>query len=171
MQLAAVGPASRGAQAQLIFVLLILAMLPFGVTAIPVPTHGVTFDMGPTAAALPPGAGPEHAGWVRIHDRRAALANRFAIAKVIPLPPPDPTPPRHRLDLLPSGAILLDGERLDQVRLRMRLDVLALGGTGWIDLKPDPHARYEDFAELAATLGRASFDRLRLDNGGFAGAF
>lgn len=164
MRLSTAGPASDGARAQLLLVLLILALLPLVLTAIPRDNHGLTFDMGMIPEHLTPTMSSEHAGWIRPHVRAPRRSERSAPLSIAPLP--GPYGPRHSLELKPSGELLLDSRPIGLEEFRSRL----AGMDGWIDFRPDPHARYEDFVETLVPPAQLYFDRLRLDNSLYAEA-
>ena len=170
MQLATVGPATHAARAQLILCFAITALLAPILIGVPRPNHGLTFDMGMIAEELGEGMTIEHSGWLRPYIRSNAPAGRFAISDRIE-PLPAPWGRRHRLDLLPSGELLFDSRPVDSEGLRSRLDWLMTRTSGWVDFHPDPEARYEDVVEALAPVARSAFDRLRLDNSRYAGAF
>jgi biopolymer transport protein ExbD len=168
MRLVTVGPGADGARAQLLFALLILALLPVTLISSPRPNHGLTFELGMIPEELTPGMSRDQAGWVRPFVRSTA---RFAVSDISD-PLPDPSAPRHRLDLLPSGQLLFDKRPVDRSQLRRRLDLLmTMARPGWVDFRPDPNARYEDFVETLAPVAYSAFDRLRLDNSRYATAF
>jgi hypothetical protein len=170
MQLSTVGPASDAARAQLLLALLVLALLPVAWLAHPRPNHGLIFDLGPIPEQLRPGLTAEHAGWIRPHIR-SWRSNGFVMRDMLVGPPPGPSGTRHRLDLLPTGGLLLDSRPVDVERLRARLDLLTTRTSGWVDFRPHPEARHEDVVETLAAVARSAFDRLRLDNSRYAGAF
>jgi biopolymer transport protein ExbD len=76
----------------------------------------------------------------------------------------------HRLEITPDGKIRFDGEQVDTIGLRMRLDMITASTDDWIDFRPDPRARYELFVEVLAVAKRARIERLRLDSKAFAGS-
>lgn len=170
MQLATIGPASDGARAQLLFALLIFALLPIVLMAIPRPSHGLVFDFGPLPEQLTPATTPDHAGWIRAHVRSTAYGQRFTDSEII-VPARGPAGPRHRLDLLPTGELRFDSRPIDLHGLRSQLDLLMTRTSGWVDFHPDPDARYEDVVATLAPVAYSGFDRLRLDNSPYAADF
>src|SRR3954449_6475149 len=51
----------------------------------------------------------------------------------------------HRLEITPEGTIRIDGDAVDAVSLRARLDQIIALSDDWVDFRPDPNARYETF--------------------------
>lgn len=168
MQLATVGPASDSARSQLLFALLILSLAVPALISIPTPTSGLTFDFGLIPEELTPGMTAEHSGWVRPYIR--GWNSNAYIVRADYFEAPVPSAPRQRLDLLPSGRLLLDSRPIELERLRAEFDLL-MTTTGWIDFHPDPNARYGDVVETLAPVARSAFGRLRLDNSRYARAF
>jgi hypothetical protein len=157
--LAAIGPRAPGAQAQLLFALLLAALLAIALPFVPLQTHAVSLDF-----ESPPGLAPFD--WAQPSPLRP---DRRAID--VPAPYRAPAAAAHRLDIERSGSLLFDGCRLDLLSLRLRLDRLEMeDGFGWVDLRPDPEARYETVDEILATLARAHVGRFRLDTRHFAAA-
>ena len=76
----------------------------------------------------------------------------------------------HPLELMPTGEARLDGEILDLIGLTQRLNLIAVTPGHGVDLRADPNARYEHFAEVLTLIRRARIDRLRVDNRRFAHA-
>jgi hypothetical protein len=170
MQLSTVGPASDAARAQLFLALLVLALLPVALISQPRPNHGLMFDFGPLPEQLVPGLGAEHSGWIRPYIR-SWRSNGFEARDVFIDFRPGPTGTRHRLDLSPMGDLLLDSRPIGRQALRAQLDFLMTRTSGWVDFRPDPHARYEDVVETLALVSYSAFDRLRLDNSRYAADF
>jgi biopolymer transport protein ExbD len=83
-------------------------------------------------------------------------------------PPADPAA-WHVLDILPDGRIRLDGADIGLAALRARIEEITYG-TDWLDVRPDPEARYEVFAEVIAVVRWWGLWRLRLSNRRFAEA-
>jgi len=169
MELARVGPALDGARAQLVLALLGFALLPFLLMAFPRTTHGLTFERGRIREELTPSMTADHAGWIQPYNRSVRRSRPYLAREYFTLAP-NPSGPRHRLDLLPTGRLLFDSRPVDAAGLRSRLDLL-LDVSGWIDFHPHPEARFEDFIEAMAAVSRSDFDRLRLDNERYAEAF
>lgn len=158
------GDWANGLRAQLLLALLVLSVFPITLLYIPLRTDKVTLEL-----AIP----FEHGRW---------SVSESQVRPVAPAPPP----PRgaivepdlwpslagraHRLELTASDSILLDGVEIDLVGLRTRLDRLALTADEWVEIRPDPHSRYELFHAVVAVIARAGFDRLRLDHRRFAAA-
>lgn len=169
MRLSTVGPALGLARAQWVLASLILALLPIILLWHPRATHGLIFDMGPIPAQLTPGMTADEAGWIRPWVR-SWRSNPYAARELFPALPIR-SPPRHRLDMLPTGTLLFDSRPIDVEELRSRLDWLSTRTSGWVDFHPDPNTRYEDVLEALAPVHRSAFDRLRLDNSRYAAAF
>jgi biopolymer transport protein ExbD len=167
MEFAHVGPRDAGARAQLLTALLLVAMAPFYMGHHPIQTHALKLD-------LPSGS----------EEQAAAAAPPRAVRADLPPPPPDvpatgpdglgvPSTPRYpwppplrRVVVTADGRILADGMLVDLIGLRRRLDLLyAEEDAPWAELRPDPNARYERFAEVLAIFKRAAVERVRLDNG------
>jgi biopolymer transport protein ExbD len=79
-------------------------------------------------------------------------------------PPPLRHARFHKLDIAADGAIRLDGEQLDLIGLRKRLETITSTSTDWIDMHPDADVDYERFLIAFAVVQRARVGRLRLDN-------
>lgn len=168
MQLSTLGPASDGARAQLLLALLILALFPVTLLARPRETDSLTFDLGLITEELTAGMNADEAGWIRPRMRSRRPSGYFVLD--IFVAPPNPSAPRHRLDLLPTGELLFDSRRVTLQGLRSRLDLL-LATPGWVDFHPHPEARYEDVVATLAPVAYSGFDRFRFDNGRYAEAF
>ncbi|TFI57981.1 TonB family protein [Sphingomonas parva] len=76
----------------------------------------------------------------------------------------------HRLALEADGAIRWDGEKVDLVALRRRLEMVAVTPQEGVDFRPDRGVRYELFLEVLTVIRWARMDRLRLDRTWFADA-
>ena len=90
----------------------------------------------------------------------------------LPQPAPDRTRPitTHRLELLPSGALRLDGAPVAPAALEARLATLRADPQASLILAPDPAVPYAPVAETLATVKRAGVTRLGFEgNEGFAG--
>jgi biopolymer transport protein ExbD len=70
----------------------------------------------------------------------------------------------HSLEIQPGGELVLNGQSVTRAELELNLEALAMQYEGWIDFRPHPNARYEDFVAAFAVFSRTGFDRLKLDN-------
>jgi biopolymer transport protein ExbD/TolR len=149
MDFASVGPRGAGARAQLLLALLLAAVAPFCAVGRPLETHSVKLDLW-LSPENPAPTGPPSA----LH-RLSVASPAWA----------EPIAPLRRLVITADGRILADGVEVDLVGLRRRLDHLAtMTDVPWVELRPDPNARYELFAEVFAIFKRAAFERVHLDN-------
>jgi hypothetical protein len=147
---------AQGARAQLILALLLLSIFPIFWLSVPIQTHAVRIDL----PALPD----------RIVPTPASRPQAYFLTSLIL--PDRPLVPRrwiHKLVITPQEEVLIDGSNVDITGLRQRLDVIEQREGEWVDLRPDPNARYELFAEILAVIKRARIERLRLDNRAFRG--
>jgi hypothetical protein len=168
MEFAHVGPRSAGARAQLLTALLLVAMAPFYMGHHPIQTHALKLDLpsdlGERAAAeADPRASP-----ARVPPPSPAVPATGPDGLGVPSTPRYPLPPPapRRVVVTADGRILADGTPVDLIGLSRRLDLLyAAEDAPWVELRPDPNARYELFAEVLAVFKRAAVGRLRLDNG------
>jgi biopolymer transport protein ExbD len=153
-------PAAAGRRAQLLLALLLLCIFPICFLYVPIRTHSVKVD-------LP-----------RLPDRivRAAPATPPppVYLRSLPIPPaPDVEPeaprPFHGLVITSGNALLWNGRKVELAELRSRLDIIETRAE-WVDLRPEPNARYELFAEVIAVIKRARIERLRLDSRPFRNA-
>jgi hypothetical protein len=163
MDLASIGPGAAGARAQLIlaFVLAIL-LATLGLQFVPLQAHAVRLDFAvprPGMEALDwaaPSRFPQGAPRTAIDDRAPFLL---------------PLGPGHRVEIEPAGTLLFDGCPVDMLTLRVEVDALNIAEpAGWVDLRPDPEARYEIVDDVLAILARAHVERFRLDTRHFAAA-
>ena len=76
----------------------------------------------------------------------------------------------HRLELWPDGVMRIDGEEVDSVELRRRLDLIATTSGDWVDFRPDPNARYERVVMVLMITKHAYLDRIRFDNRAYRNA-
>lgn len=144
-------PAAAARRAQLLLALLLGAILPVFLLTLPIPTHSVRIDLPLLPEAIvpmPPGAGPP-----------AYLLTTFIVPD-LDLEPPRPL---HELVITPQDKMLWNGKAVDVAGLRTRLDIVAIREE-WVDLRPDPNARYEMFAEVLAITKRARLEKMRLDS-------
>jgi biopolymer transport protein ExbD len=142
-------PMAEGTGAQLILAILLAALLPLFILTLPVQTHAVKLDL----PALPETAMPTN----------PFPPQAYLLTSLI-LPDPVPARPRHELVITAGGQVLMDGSVVDLLELRQRLDHIETTEKEWVDLRPDPDARYELFAEILAVVKRARLERLRLDS-------
>ncbi|HEX9965636.1 MAG TPA: hypothetical protein VGB04_11710 [Allosphingosinicella sp.] len=144
-------PAAQSARAQLILALLLLSIFPIFWLSVPIQTHAVRIDL----PALPE----------TIVPTPASRPQAYVLTSLIRA---DPTlvPHRriHELVITPGDEVLMDGSKVDIAGLWQRLSIIEYREGEWVDLKPDPYARYELFAEVLAMTRRARIERLRLDN-------
>ena len=157
MPTATAGFRAAALQAQLVLASLLLCLLPITLLLRPPQTHAVKIDL----PVWPEPASP------------AAIRPKLLLMTSIVLPEPPPNI-RDAGDVVPlevtrDGRILLAGQDVDPVRLRMGLDHIAPGGQ-WIDFRPDPDARYALFLEVLAIVRRAGIDRLHLAHSPFGDA-
>jgi len=156
IELAEIGPRSAGARAQLLFGLLLAVLLAtIGLPFVPLQTHAVRLDF-----AIPR-PGVEGLDWATPSRSRSDDRPPFEV----------PRAPGHRVEIEPAGTLLFDNCPVDMLTLRMRVDALEMEEpAGWVDLRPDPEARYELVDAVVATLARAHVERFRLDTRHFAAA-
>lgn len=144
-------PAAAGRRAQLLLALLLLSVFPIFLLSIPIQTHSVKIDLPRLPDAIvpmPEGSGPP----------------AYLLTTLV-LPDLDLEPPRplHELVLTAQNTVLWNGREVDLAGLRTRLDLIEVRGE-WVDFRPEPHARYELFAEVLAVTKRARLERMRLDS-------
>ena len=138
------------AQAQLVLASLLLCLLPMILLLRPPQPHAVKIDL----PFLP------EQGLPLFHPKLLAMTSI-----ILPEPPPniaaagDTVP----VEVTQEGRILIAGAPVDLVQLRANLDHVTLGDQ-WIDLRPHPEARYEQFLEVLAVIRRAGVHRLHLDH-------
>lgn len=89
------------------------------------------------------------------------------------VPGEGPTPPIHRLNIAPSGAVFWDGAAIGEAALTARLEALASDPAHpLLVVDADGAARYERVDELLAVIARAHVERMAFaDNQRFAGVF
>lgn len=143
--------AAAGRRAQLLLALVLLSVFPVFILAIPIQTHSVKIDLPRLPEAVVP-----------MPERSSPRVYFFA---PVDLPHRDPEPPRpvHDLVLTAQDRVLWNGRHVDLEGLRTRLDIITVRDE-WVDFRPEPHARYELFAEVLAVTKRARLDRMRLDS-------
>ena len=147
-------PAAAGRRAQLLLALLLLCVFPICFLYVPIQTHSVKIDLPHLPETIVP------------------------IVPATPTPPvyllslPIPATPNveleaprrlHELVITPWNTMLWNGRQVDLTELRSRLNIVEISEE-WVDLRPDPNARYELFAQVLAVIKRARVERLRLDN-------
>lgn len=166
MDFAVVGPASPGARAQLLLALIVCAVFPTLYVLTPQShAHGVTFDsiFGLDVEGRPGEVGPPV--WMEpapLRRDRSVRRERWGL--------PVARGAAHLVGINAAGTFFFDGCALDLVSLRERIDLLQLSGEGWLDLRPDPDARWETVDIALATFARAHVERFRFDNRRFRGA-
>ncbi|PSJ37141.1 ExbD/TolR family protein [Allosphingosinicella deserti] len=75
--------------------------------------------------------------------------------------PPPVDPVKNKIVITPQGAILWNGETVDQVRLRQYLDISqTMNPIPELHLQPDPQARYELVDEVLAVTKQASVEKM-----------
>lgn len=170
-ELAQVGPRSAGARAQLLTALLLTAMAPFYMGHHPIQTHSLKLDLPHAwelrAAPAPP---PPRAERPDVPPPPPAVEATGPDGLPVPWTPsyPPPPPPLRRVDVTTDGRILADGTPVDLIALYRRLNIVSVAeGDQWVELRPEPNARYELFAEVLAVFKRARLERVRLDNAGY----
>lgn len=161
------GRAREAVQALLILATLLLAILPITILNVPLPMHAVRLNLWSLPQTQ---AGPESglavATIVNSHPPRARQAPiRDRTAPVLPV-----DQRIARIELTASGRILFDGRPVDLVGLRMELDLMRERDATWLDLRPEPEARYELVDEILATIGRAGDFSVRIDHRPFRDA-
>ncbi|QAY79800.1 biopolymer transporter ExbD [Sphingosinicella sp. BN140058] len=89
-----------------------------------------------------------------------------AVKLDLPVDQPNNTPPpvdpvKNKIVITPQGAILWNGETVDQVRLRQYLDISqTMNPIPELHLQPDPQARYELVDEVLAVTKQASVEKM-----------
>jgi biopolymer transport protein ExbD len=75
--------------------------------------------------------------------------------------PPPVDPVKNKIVITPQGAILWNGETVDQVRLRQYLDISqTMNPIPELHLQPDPQARYVLVDEVLAVTKQASVEKM-----------
>jgi biopolymer transport protein ExbD len=145
-------PVAAGRRAQLLLAMLLLSLFPICLLYIPIQTHSVKIDLPhlpeTVLPTVPAGSGPP-----------AYLLTTFIIPD-LELEPPRPL---HELVITPQDKVLWNGKAVDLAGLRTRLNIIVIRNE-WVDFRPEPHARYEFFAEILAVAKRARLERMRLDS-------
>jgi hypothetical protein len=151
-------------QALLVLSFLLLALFPMLILDYPVQLHSVTLEFGHQSA-------DEHE--LNLEDGRVQVWpvlrmpyspwSGRSLLKILHFPKLSGR--MHALELEASGRLLLDGRLVDRAGLGLYAEALATRYDGWIEFRPHPNARYEDFVEALAVLARTGFDRLSLDTG------
>ena len=80
----------------------------------------------------------------------------------LPQPGPQDNLPQkmHRLDIAPSGALMLDGAVVAEAALGKRLSAIKADPRALLTLNPDATVRYEIFDRVLAVIKRAGVTRL-----------
>lgn len=84
----------------------------------------------------------------------------------IPLNLPQPGPATtdrqiaHLMEIGRDGAVMLDGTPVDRSSLEAKLSSLRADPSAALQLKTDPRARYDDFAQTLSIIKRAGITRL-----------
>ena len=150
-------PAAAGRRAQLLLALVLFSVFPVFLLCIPIQTHSVKLNLPHLPETIVPFV-PE----------APAPPAYFLSIPIIAVPDLDLEPPRrlHELVITPQNRVLMNGREVDLTGLRIRLDIIETREE-WVDLRPEPDARYEMFAEVLAVIKRARLERVRLDNRSF----
>ena len=147
-------PAAAGRRAQLLLALLLLSVFPIFLLYIPIQTHSVKINLPHLPETIVP-----------IVPATPTPPVYLLSLPVPPAPDVEPEAPRqlHELVITSWNTLLWNGREVDLAALRTRLNIIEISEE-WVDLRPEPNARYELFAEVLAVIKRARIERLRLDN-------